>query len=96
MKEKAIQFAAGVVSLCLIGYALWTSPQWIGPKIHELCDIFWPMGLLVGPFCLLAAYASKSVGKTQDDLEGAYKWAMGGGLILLVSAILMLVMHYHY
>ena len=55
----------------------------------DALDMFWPIGLLMGAVCLVAAHASKSVKHDANHMEGAYKWAMGGGLLLLASAIVM-------
>jgi len=57
----------------------------------DLLDMLWPFGLFFGALCLFAAYATKNA-KQGDYLEDAYKWAPGGGLVILASAIIMWIL----
>jgi len=60
--------------------------------MSEFFDTIWPLGIMVGALCLLVAFCAKSVKQGEDYMEDAYKWAMWGGILILVGAIIMWIM----
>ena len=91
MVDKSIRVLGGIVAWGLIGYALWTSPHWIGPKIRELCDIAWPIGAVIAPLCLFTSYITKS-----KDAEESAKWARAAAWILLVCFLALIFGTTHF
>ncbi|MCE0498221.1 MAG: hypothetical protein LV481_09790 [Methylacidiphilales bacterium] len=59
--------------------------------MRELLNSIWLIGFCVGTLFLLAAPANKSLKRGDGYLEDAYKCAMIGGVILLISMIVMYI-----